>query len=208
MWDARAFVSAIKGDEIKAKFPCYIRAPDGSKVQFSRANPAPAVSLFAAWAATVIRRQGWLPCTLVGIPSSKSTTADLKPCRTEVIAGLIRARLSSSVVSAENLLRFTRALPSASKEKGPRQAMVLYPQLAVIGAGVRATNYVLVDDVCTTGGHLKACAAKITADGGRVLGAICAGRTTQEEVKRIFGESSEDLAEYNPRAPFSIGNLR
>jgi predicted amidophosphoribosyltransferase len=203
MWAGRNFILAVKGEAMKGK---YAHVPDvhGRKTRFTREQPGPAVAVFALWAANAVRDSGMAPATLVGVPSSKSTIADKAACRTEVLAQMIAAHYRPEVgVKAEPLIRFNQRMPSAHKENGPRSPHQLFPFLATIGAGIEKDRpYVLVDDVCTTGGHLRACAALIAAQGGRVMGAICAGRTTQERVNSVFGTQMESFDDYMPNALF------
>jgi orotate phosphoribosyltransferase len=57
---------------------------------------------------------------------------------------------------------------------------------------------VLVDDVVTSGGHLRACAAKLTVDGAGVPLAVCAGRTLYDQEKDAFEIVEESLKDYEP----------
>jgi orotate phosphoribosyltransferase len=55
-----------------------------------------------------------------------------------------------------------------------------------------------VDDVTTSGGHLKACAAKLTARGLKVAIVICGGKTVYDQSKAAFHTYEDELDEYEP----------
>ena len=56
----------------------------------------------------------------------------------------------------------------------------------------------LVDDVLTSGGHFRACAAKLKNGGAEVLIGLCGGRTLYDQEKRPFDMVEELLEDYEP----------
>jgi orotate phosphoribosyltransferase len=89
-------------------------------------------------------------------------------------------------------------LGSASKQGGPRDSATLYANLTFVEELRKGTTVVLVDDVMTSGGHLKACAAKIRSKGADVVLAICGGRTLYDQDKKAFDIVEEMLVDHKP----------
>lgn len=95
-------------------------------------------------------------------------------------------------------LRWKKDLGSASKEGGPRDPETLYKNLAPIEGLRKESRVVLVDDVMTSGGHLRACAAKLRQAGATVVIALCGSRTTYSQDKNAFTTFEGDLEDYEP----------
>jgi len=55
---------------------------------------------------------------------------------------------------------------------------------------------ILVDDVLTTGGHVKACAAYIADKGGDLLLTVCGGRAVHSQRPNPFEVSTEEIEEF------------
>jgi hypothetical protein len=61
--------------------------------------------------------------------------------------------------------------------------------------------YVLVDDVVTSGGHLRACAAFLHNHGARVERAICAARSDHDPPDDPFGRRVDELPDFDMPTP-------
>lgn len=98
--------------------------------------------------------------------------------------------------------RWKRNLGSASKEAGPRDPGTLYNNIAVLKDFLRDvdknTPVLLVDDITTSGGHLRASAAKLREAGLNVTGALCGGRTLYDQEQRAFSIVEEMLDDFVP----------
>jgi hypothetical protein len=56
----------------------------------------------------------------------------------------------------------------------------------------------LVDAVLTSGGHRRACTAKLRANGADVVLAVVAGRADDEQVPDPLAVRCEEIADYEP----------
>ena len=88
-----------------------------------------------------------------------------------------------------------------AQQGGPRSPLVLRANLKTMGFD--ASHVVLIDDVATSGGHLKACARALRNHGHTVELALCAGRTTNFRKADVWEVAPEDL-EADPFAGVAI----
>lgn len=82
----------------------------------------------------------------------------------------------------DDVLRWIEPMPSAHQGDGPRDPATLYRNLRVIRKPRKADVYVLIDDVVTSSGHIRACAARVRQHGVPVKLAICAGQTVYNDL--------------------------
>jgi predicted amidophosphoribosyltransferase len=135
---------------------------------------------------------------LVPFPSSKADLAFSNTNRTTTLANAIGAEYGHGVTVCD-VLRFDQPIPSANEQGGTREAEILYEHLRLTGS-VKDQRVVMIDDVLTSGGHLRAGVAKLLTDGhaSEVMMAICAGRADQAQVADPFAIRHEDIEEYWP----------
>lgn len=183
---ASKFVKAIKQKPFKGWATIPLRRV---MLRLDSSNADRAADWFAVWAADRLpknRRIGLIP-----IPSSSTTPTSTVMSRAADLARRIVKHCT--LWKVDDVLRFRTVLDKAS-EGGPRWADELYPQLIMLKWTPTLTEYYLVDDVCTSGGHARACMAVLKKRAGIVpLGLLCAGRTVHEPPPDPFSVPDEDL---------------
>ncbi|HYI01549.1 hypothetical protein [Hyalangium sp.] len=180
---ALKFIKALKG----TPFNGYAMFPVGSnKMRLVSGDQAAATACFAKVASHHLVQEkmcGESPVRLVPIPSSNAVNGKKFtrfPARN--MANLLAAALVDRGVEdvrVADILRWKAPKP-ASHTGGSRDALMLYQNLLVTEMLDEEASYVLVDDVCTGGGHLRASARRIEKADGSVAFGVCAGRTAQE----------------------------
>ncbi len=106
-------------------------------------------------------------------------------------------RIAAAIESANQqflnrpVLKFDQVLTKAS-QGGTRDPAILANHLE-LNPGTEFTQCILVDDVVTTGGHLKAAARKLAQSGIEVVGAYCVAKTVQDRPEHLFRIPNETL---------------
>ena len=133
---------------------------------------------------------------LVPVPNSECT-GSVTRSRTAALAVALKDR-SEQVHAVDDFVRWDRVMPSASQDGGPRHPAVLYPHLRVRGRPTIQTRYrhVLIDDVLTSGGHLRAVAAFLRSRGAKVVLAICGARTDSVPQADPFLRRVDELEDF------------
>jgi hypothetical protein len=187
---ASKFVKAIKGDPLNgwAEIPVPI---GGGRRELRQSNGGEAFEWFAEMADDVLPEAR---VALVPVPSSKAVSED--EARSSAPFRLSRAIGDRRALPVEVRLLLRRPTRSA-RSGGPRDAPTLYSNLAVLQSPYELP-IVLVDDVCTGGGHLRAAEAAIRSTGGSVLMAICVGRSETAEPAEAFRIERTQFPLYQP----------
>jgi hypothetical protein len=134
------------------------------------------------------------PILLVPVPDSDCPRECQKIPRTVHLARAISGHSKHAVVS--DVLRWKKAgMPS--HRGGTRDPQQLFDRLVVTDVLPRG-KLVLVDDVFTTGNHIRAGAAKISDPVRRCSYAVCLGRTVLEQQDKPFAIVEEDLRDFYP----------
>jgi predicted amidophosphoribosyltransferase len=187
--DARDFVAAIKGRPLGHYASAKVR---GHWRRFDNLNREDVVQWFALIATDYLNSVHLEPpIAFVPVPGSKVDVAFQGVGRTCLLAKAISDHYASESRVA-NILRFDRKLSSACSEGGERNASALHERLRIVGS-VDAERVVLVDDVVASGGHLRACWAKLEENGASVVLAICAGRADANQVRDPFAIRIDEL---------------
>lgn len=191
-YNALKFVKAIKGEPING----WAWVPfQGVRRKLNDANADNAIGWFGSLAGEYIAGLGLRGAVcLLPIPNSPCTATNGKVSRTTRLAEAIAAHLPNSQVC--DLLRWRRVLPSARKG-GSRDPAVLYNNM-VLTSALPKGKVILVDDVRTTGAHLRAAAAKVIAEGGKCSLSVCAGRTVLAQEDEPFSILGEEFPDFVP----------
>lgn len=203
------FVSALKGHkEIRGSIT--IKSL-GAIHQLVSANQLESFGFFARWAHACIDMYVSTPhVTLVPIPSKKNISGSPKGLHYST-AALMASHLAVSLgraASIADVIRWTKELKSA-KDGGPREPEKLYKHLSLEGSppvDLDQTTIILIDDVITKGGHMKACRYLLEKEWGcEVEMGLCGAQTTMQiqrdelfNKNRYWLTKSLDLEDWKP----------
>ncbi|MBZ2206536.1 ComF family protein [Massilia soli] len=188
-YDINKFVKALKHKEFRGAGG--LTDMHGTRLQFDKSNPDNALIIFGCWGVRRLRRLNLGDVVLVPVPSSKCVEfgLDSAPQR---MARALRTIGQRDEISVEPWLRFRHAMPSASSDGGTRNVNVLRDSL-VVSSAVKRKKVVLIDDVKTTGSHLRACAQVLRENGVEVKTVLVAASTVWEQHPHPLGLDPEDL---------------
>jgi predicted amidophosphoribosyltransferase len=168
-------VRAVKGSLAAGRY-AMVTALDGTTHRVAAGSEQLAFNIFGQWGARVIGQ--WTNTLLVPIPSSSHTVFNL-PFTSSRLAVAIAGRMpATSNVVAAPILAFKGKMPRASAgEAGARDKNAIQNGLQCSLPSLQDQSVVLVDDVCTSGAHLMACASFLRGLGASVNTALCLART-------------------------------
>lgn len=193
-WAANRFISALKGKEFRGYAYVPVR---GQRLRLSM-NTAPlAKGWFADLVYEHLNQHAELepPFFFVPIPDSGCTAVNGVAPRMLTIAKDLAARFGDGS-RAYDVLRWLQEM-QPSHQGGERNVRQLYGNLTVTG---RLPNgpVVLLDDITTAGGHIRAAETRIHERNGEVELAITAGRTAWEPADPVWGTLEDEFAFYRP----------
>lgn len=188
-YDATHLVKAVKGLELNKKAYTWVQIAR-QNVKIVEANKDQAIGWFAEWAAQKLDALALESPILLPIPSSKTVAASPRGFRTDLIAQAVAAkcRRPPKIVP---ILRWAQPM-IPSRDGGPRDSITLYANY-VFTADPPAGDYVLIDDVYTSGGHLIAAAWALEDRNRMAQLAICCGRSCHEQLNDPFSVEDEML---------------
>jgi hypothetical protein len=189
------FVQALKKQDLCGTADLCLDSGQQGRRRLSAENAGDAFDWFAEMVVPLLREElGTTQVVLVPVPDC-GCTEDVIHSRTSALATAV-ARLAGAVLVSD-VLRWRRRMPSARSGQGPRGPVSIYQNLRLrSGWGPVSRPYVLVDDVVTTGGHLRACAAFLHNHGARVERAICAARSDPEPSDDPFQRRIDELPDF------------
>jgi hypothetical protein len=188
-WPAIKMVKALKGDPIKGYFELSV---DGVTHRFDQQNVRKFLDVVPRAMASAILQRINGAATLVPIPNSHVVAPDTPNFSTFTLANGIAAASGGRLKAAAALV-FIEPQEKARKG-GPRGAGHLFGAYQVIGE--IEGPVVLVDDVWTLGGHLKAACWKLESPQRSTILACTVAHTTHEHIDKPVGvqEHTIDLS--------------
>jgi len=184
-------VKAVKGVPINGS--AQILSLDKQWITIDNTNRANAFELFGRWGAKKLAELGISSATLVPVPSSSHTVENELFTGTQLAQAV--AYCSPEGIVARDPLRFRSAMEKSSKG-GSRNWALIKANLVCTPPNQPGT-VVLIDDVMTLGGHLRACADVLRSHGMRVEHALTVGRTVKTPVQAPFAMPPEDLEDFS-----------
>jgi hypothetical protein len=164
------------------------------KRELRQDNANDAFDWFGEMAVHWIRRElGTLGVALVPVPDS-GCIQGIVASRTRALADAIVKRANVAVVA--DVLRWSEKMVPAHRG-GPREPLLLCPKLRVPTTwSALPRQHVLVDDVATSGGHLRACAAVLKTRGVSVPLAVCGAQAEQYFAGDPYKERIQDYDDF------------
>lgn len=187
-WLARNLVKGVKREPFNG-YAEWVRQPAGTRVrQYSdEAGQRLAMQVAVSKLAKLIADAGIVAATVVPVPSSQTTALGEDFTGARLAVALQQRRPGLIAAPA---LYFDAPQPRAH-EGGERRWNMILPHLRG-GVGL-AEPLVLLDDVMTSGGHLRACRRFLQARGHDVAHAFVIGRTVWERPENMFTIAAEIL---------------
>ncbi|MEH2501489.1 phosphoribosylpyrophosphate synthetase [Bradyrhizobium sp. AZCC 1578] len=182
---ATKMIKAIKGDPIKGWFHSYV---GGQRRVYDQNNVQDFVSRIPPALAKNILRHHDGEATIVPIPNSHVTSATTPDFKTLDLAREI-ARKSGGILKVAPALVF-REVQKKSREGGPRDPSHFETAYKVVERP--KGPIILLDDVCTTGGHLVAAHWLLHRHPSRPVVLACTfGRTTKQQHDEPIGSGQK-----------------
>ena len=201
-WDAFKFAKAVKSLQING----YATVPVGGGVwRLDQGNVEEARDWFGRWGAAQLRSMKVSrPFGLVPVPSSKTTRFEDTDFLGRTLAEKIIERASGVDVELVDVLRFSTPMRAAHDEGGPRDPHTLFSAMREPALDGSRRLLLLVDDIATSGGHLRAARARLAQAGGTLCdaGALCAGKAVHHPPESAW-DVDETLEDFDPDAGIS-----
>ncbi len=177
----------------------------GTNKYLSNANLGDAAKWLGVFVADYLKKRKVTgPFLVVPVPNSDCVASSNTKPRTRKLAKAICDTLADGS-AVPDCLRWKKNLGSASDHGGPRETEIPYGNLAVLRDLLKDADdhfsVLLVDDVTTSGGHLRACAARLESKGLSVDIIVCGGKTVYDQNNEAFHTYEYTLEEYEPAGP-------
>lgn len=186
---ARNLVKAVKHLPFRGFTDLKTVSGKTRRVENDESGRKVALSYVAQLLASKITDAGYVNASVVPLPAS-SHVDPIAMFTGRRIAEAIQQK-NSAFVSAP-ILYFDRPLAKSAGGGGTRNAYAIQGHLR-LAVSQTPQNIVLLDDVCSTGGHLKAAARFLRKHGVEIRDAFVIGRTVWEKPASMFNVASEEL---------------
>jgi hypothetical protein len=185
-WDAFWMVKALKGDPINA----YFTVPVGGVLRrFNQSNVGEFVERIPRALGGMIARHVEGAATIVPIPNSHVTSITTPGFKTLELSNAVAAGSGGRFTVAPALV--FREPQQKSRGGGTRDPYILEEEYRLTQE-VKG-QIVLLDDVCTSGGHMIGAAWKLASPNRNVVLASAFGRSTKVQVETPLGPREEIL---------------
>jgi hypothetical protein len=194
-YNVNKFIKALKGKPIVG----YGSLPSvrGGTLRYTQDSPVNALILFGYWGVDRLRALNFGQVVLVPVPSSTYVDFAMHTAPTRMAQFVQVFAAGNPHVTVGRWLKFNRVMKSASADGGTRNFRELVDALAVSPDVVPGSHVVLVDDVKTTGAHLRACAHLLRNAGAHVEIVLVGAATVWEQHSEPLAVQPVDL-EWNP----------
>jgi hypothetical protein len=198
-YNSYKWVQALKGKELNG----YARVPvNGVLKKLNNDNADSAIDWFGLIAVNYLKKrriQG--PFLIVPVPNSGCVASSAAKPQTKKLAKAVCDVLKDGS-SILDCLRWKKDLGSASKNRGPRDPAILYRNSVILEDQLQCVDkklkVLLVDDVTTTGGHLRACVAKLLSKQLKTELTLSGGKTIYDQENPAFHVYEYSLEGYEP----------
>lgn len=181
------FIKALKGQAVNGY--AHIPLIDGRRLKLNAQNAHLAVQVFGQWGAEKLDLIGVASPSLVPIPSSTHTD----PCDDFTAKSMCEAINEYADGPYEILPCLYQATAVQGSSKGGSRKFVDIRDNLRMNGNVAGKTVILVDDVKTSGNHLRACATILREQGATVDYALCAGRTVWERPDDMWSVPLENV---------------
>lgn len=173
-FDGRNFAKALKGEPFKGHST--IKDINGKWRKISAENRQPAFDIFGAWGAKVLADAGIGPAYLIPVPGSKCIEFDTD-AKGRRLCDAVAEHHPGGV--ADEAFHWIEEMTPAHKG-GPRQKHLLLQKLVIWRGLPKDKPVVLIDDVATLHGHMRACIEKLREHGFTVAAALVGAQTVHD----------------------------
>lgn len=184
-WNAYKVTMALKGAPFKGYADMDI---NGISHRITAENTRPVLEYFGQRVANLAAETA--PGAAIFVLPSSGCTKFGEDAKAGRLAAAIHS--AGAGVSVAAPFRWTEPMPKTAGGEGTRNANILRTKLRFSAlAGVQ--RVILVDDVMTTGAHLRAAARTIRDQGITAVSGICFARTVWVRPEHIFNATEEYL---------------
>ena len=182
-FEAGAFIKAIKGKKVNGY--AWLSMPGRkARLKLTDENKEQAFKVFGRMAYAWLEESENVkpPLVIVPVPNSSSTVGSKGRPRTALLADALAAECGTEHAEVVDALRWKEDLGATHSGSGSRNVRKLHSILQSIETFEKGCRVVLVDDVKTTGAHLRAAEAMLRRKMEAVVPlALCAGRAVHLE---------------------------